>query len=75
MGLIKLIIVLFIGWILYSLFRRWQNQLPKSSSDSDEKIDTMVKCAECGVHVPQQNAIEYKGHFFCSKEHRDNFSG
>lgn len=73
MGLIKIIIVFFIGWVLYGVYRRWQTRLPEKPAKADEKIDTMVKCAQCGVHFPEKNAIEHNGQFFCCKEHKDSF--
>ena len=71
MGLIKVIIIFFIGWAIYGLYRRWQSQLPKKTSTTDEKIDTMVKCENCGVHLPKQNAIEKNGQYYCCEEHAD----
>jgi uncharacterized protein len=75
MGLIRLIIIVFLGWLLFRLFRHWQNRLSSKPTSSGEKIDTMVKCAQCGVHVPQKSAIESNGQFFCCEEHKENFSG
>ena len=75
MGLIRLIIIIAIGWLLFRLFKNWQNRLANKQPKPDEKIDTMVKCAECGVHVPKQNAVENNGQFFCCEEHKNNFPG
>lgn len=75
MGLIRLVIIVFIGWLLFRLFRRWQNRIPTKPPGSGEKIDTMVKCAHCGVHIPRQNAIENNEKFFCCEEHKNNYSG
>ncbi len=30
----------------------------------------MVRCAHCGVHVPEPEAIRSQGHDYCSAEHR-----
>lgn len=30
----------------------------------------MVRCAHCGVHLPQADASDANGHFFCSPAHR-----
>ena len=75
MGLIRLIIIVIIGWLLFRLFRHWQNRLANKQHGSGEKIDTMVKCEECGVHLPRQNAIEDNGQFFCCEEHKNKYSG
>ena len=75
MGLIRLIIIVIIGWLLFRLYRRWQQRLENKQTGAGEKIDTMVKCAECGVHLPKQNALENNGQFFCCEEHKNNLSG
>lgn len=75
MGLIRVIIIVFIGWLLFRLFRHWQNRISSKPTEAGEKIDTMVKCAYCGVHVPQKTAIKYNDQFFCSEEHKNDFSG
>lgn len=30
---------------------------------------TMVRCAHCNVHLPQDRAIQKKQHWYCSPEH------
>ncbi len=70
--LIRLIIILLVGWLLFRLVRNWLNRSPEIEKPADEKIDTMVRCAECGVHLPRQNAIEKDGQFFCCEEHKNN---
>ena len=34
-----------------------------------QKPEPMVHCARCGVHLPQSDAILYRGQHYCSKEH------
>ena len=71
--LIRLIIFFLIGWLLFRLVRSWLNRNPKFEKPADEKIDTMVPCAKCGVHVPRQTAIDKDGHFFCCEEHKNSY--
>jgi len=33
----------------------------------------MRKCTHCSMHVPDNQAIQYKEYFFCSKAHQDEF--
>lgn len=30
----------------------------------------MKKCAQCGVHLPEVDAIHVGDHFYCSEQHR-----
>ncbi len=32
--------------------------------------ERMVACGHCGVNVPQSEALESRGRFYCSEEHR-----
>ncbi len=34
---------------------------------------TMVSCAECGMHLPADEALPGKGGAFCGAEHRKRF--
>lgn len=31
---------------------------------------SMVRCAHCQLHLPQQQAIEADGHWYCCEAHR-----
>ena len=33
------------------------------------KVDELVRCAHCGVHVPRIEAQSRDGRYFCSREH------
>lgn len=35
--------------------------------------ETMVRCAECGVHLPASQALPGRGGVFCSQAHRERF--
>jgi uncharacterized protein len=29
----------------------------------------MVRCAHCGLHIPENEAVTMQGRYYCSKEH------
>lgn len=35
--------------------------------------ETMLRCAECGLHLPASQALPGRGGSFCSAEHREAF--
>jgi uncharacterized protein len=35
--------------------------------------ETMVRCAQCGVYLPQSEGIVARGRTFCSQEHRKRY--
>ena len=69
-SLIKLILVMLLGWIGFTLFKKIINptESNKVSSDSEQKI---VACAVCDTHIPESEAIIQNGKTYCSKEHSE----
>lgn len=71
MGLIRLLVILIIAWLVYSMTRRWLASLEQKKQQQDaSRIETMVSCAHCGLHIPQKEALQAQGKYFCSEEHR-----
>ena len=69
-SLIKLILVMLLGWIGFALFKKFINPTKSNivSSDSGQK---MVACAVCDTHIPESEAIIKNGKTYCSKEHSE----
>ncbi|MGI9228492.1 MAG: PP0621 family protein [Gammaproteobacteria bacterium] len=58
------------------LFRRLFRQLHAKHITPPEQASKqlnarMVKCAQCGVYVPEDAAVELSGKVYCSEAHRD----
>ena len=68
--MIKLILVMLLGWIGFILFKKfiYPTESKKVSSNSGQK---MVACAVCDTHIPESEAILKNGKTFCSKEHSE----
>ena len=68
--MIKLILVMLLGWIVFTLFKKITNptEINKVSSNSGKK---MVACAVCDTHIPESEAIIKNGKKYCSKEHSE----
>ncbi|MDR8728186.1 PP0621 family protein [Burkholderia pseudomultivorans] len=41
----------------------------RANGDARALPEPMVRCAECGVHAPQGDAVVAGGQYFCSTEH------
>jgi len=41
----------------------------KKQQRKPNKVENIVKCEKCSIHIPVQEAIEYKGRYYCSKAH------
>jgi uncharacterized protein len=61
-----LAIVALVFWLL----RRYRRSLEDNGKPRRAEIEDMVRCAQCGMHLPRSESIESGGRFFCSVEHR-----
>lgn len=69
--LLKVIAVVFIGFIIYILF--FKNKRVDGVKKNDKLIsDEMVECPSCSTYVAQSEAIVSSGRFYCSKECLNN---
>lgn len=78
----RLLAVLFWGvvaWLVIRAFRRRRAVPPNAARvDASSEVSgaepvppqTMVRCAHCGVHVPEADALADADMSFCSAEHR-----
>lgn len=67
MGLSRLILLaIIIGGGMW-LWRRFQSRPSNQTQSTDTQ--TMVRCAHCHVHLPQDRAIQRNQQWFCSSEH------
>jgi len=58
-------------WVIWRYVRQKINQQPPpSGSDNSPPGEDMVRCAQCGVHLPKSESIVTQGAFFCSEAHR-----
>jgi uncharacterized protein len=59
---------LLVYWIVRSsLRRRHRVDQQKNSPTGDE---SMVRCAECGVHLPRSESLVARGQFYCCADHQ-----
>jgi uncharacterized protein len=66
-------VVVILGYMLWRAGRVQQstkfNSTEKPSKSSPQH---MVRCTQCGVHLPNGEAIHQAGAVFCSLEHAQN---
>jgi len=69
LGKIILVVVgfLFAYWLLKGYGKKVQGDEPPPGVGGEED---MVRCAQCGVHLPQSESLTTSGMFFCSAEHQ-----
>ena len=64
-----LLILIALAVVVMIVKRLWLQ--PRQPPVSRELNGKMVQCENCGIFVPQQEALGQDGHYYCSREHRD----
>jgi len=70
--LLVFVMVFWAGWRLWQYWQGFQNQRVEDQQGK-EGHESMVRCEQCGVHLPASEAIKSGSHHFCCQEHRDEF--
>ncbi|MFT7775037.1 PP0621 family protein [Roseateles sp.] len=71
-----LLLLLLLGGLFFVLgARRARPREPESRTPPPPSAapKAMLRCAECGVHLPADDALPGKGGVFCSAAHRASF--
>ncbi len=67
-----LLLVVVLWW--KSRKRGGTTQAPAAQSQNDaQEPESMVRCAQCGVHLPASQSLPGLGGVFCSAAHREQF--
>ncbi len=66
----RLIFIIALAAVVYLWLR--SRRRPASPTDKITAED-MVRCAQCGVHLPKGESIKSGERFFCSTEDRDAY--
>ena len=64
------IVVVALVWMLRGGLRRAHPPRRPSSSATPQ---AMLSCAQCGIHLPRDEALPGRGGVFCGAEHREAF--
>lgn len=79
--LIRLILIGFLAYLVYTLWRSLIDAVKRSSEDNNQersgRNETMVLDPQCGTHIPLNDALSRtvggRTYHFCSRECRDAF--
>lgn len=66
----RLLLIIAIVALIYLLVRSYRKQVPQKDKAA---VEDMVRCAQCGVHLPKGESIQSGGKMFCCIEHRDAY--
>ena len=65
--IIKLIILFIIIWFGVRIYLALQEK--NTNNTSVKKVQDMVSCETCGIHIPVNEAIKVGNQYFCSTDH------
>lgn len=71
--MIKILLLVVGVWLIYTLLKKYSRSVDKdeeAAPPAQAGGEDMVRCAQCGVHLPRSEAILSRDEFFCSNEHR-----
>jgi len=69
--LLFLLVVLVLLWLLRGGLQRSR---PTRKPDADAaRPQPMLRCAECGLHLPHDEALPGRGGVFCGAAHRGSY--
>ena len=71
MPLLRLILLLLIGFIAWKAYRLFLSR--RSRQPPTPPLQDMVRCAVCDIHVPVASAVRCEGKSFCGDTHRREF--
>ena len=71
--IIFILVLLVVGYLLLKSWQR-RKQLNNQRRDAPssgqiKKQQHIVSCQQCGLHVPENEAVQQGGKFFCSLDH------
>ena len=68
----RLLFLLAVAIVVYLLLKSYRRQEPRQ--DQSQASEEMVRCEQCGVHLPRSESFLAGGKFFCSDEHRRQYN-
>lgn len=63
--------VIVVYWLVRSSLRRRREAEQSAKAIAED----MVRCAQCGVHLPRGESLAVRGKFFCCDDHRQRYDG
>ncbi len=66
----RLFFLIAVAVVVYLLIKSFRRNTPRQN---DTVTENMVRCAQCGVHLPQGESVRAEGENFCCAAHRDAY--
>lgn len=73
MNLIRLAAIAAAVWLALYVLRRLFHRPASDTTPRSGSAENMVRCAQCGLHLPEAEAIAHEGRHFCCEAHRRQY--
>ncbi|HEY9398035.1 MAG TPA: PP0621 family protein [Burkholderiales bacterium] len=64
--LFLLLAIALVFWVRKIIRSKDRRSTPSPSRDAER----MVNCTQCGLYLPVSEAVEERGNYYCSEQHR-----
>lgn len=71
--IIYLLVLFLVIFLIVKSYQRKKRQKALASENKKSKSLKIVKCQQCGLHLPQKQATVDKGEVFCCLEHANQY--
>ena len=76
MGLIRFLFLLLIAavaWYVVKNYLRKQELRARRAQEAKKPVPRIVRCAQCEVHLPEDQALRVGDAWFCTPAHRQTW--
>jgi uncharacterized protein len=68
-----LLLALAIAMIVLLVRRLFAGRGGQSKPTGELPREDMVRCGQCGLHIPESEALRFKDQYFCSDRHLQEY--
>ena len=70
MKFLLLVLGLVVAYWIFKAYKRKLSHGSKRPTRTSGGAEDMVRCAQCGVHMPRSESLMSEQAFYCTPEHR-----
>ena len=66
----KLLLLVIGLYVAYWILKGYRKKVQRRADEPAAKSEDMVRCAQCGIHLPRGESLPAGNAFYCSADHR-----
>jgi uncharacterized protein len=66
----KYLLLIAVAGLVYWIVRSHWRRRVKGESSAKAPAENMVRCAQCGIHLPRGESLMVRGQYYCCSEHQ-----